>query len=238
MQQKSFHKEEVLWALKASIPVCTGYIPLGMVYGFLFVQTGVDWWLAPIASLSIYGGASQYMMVPMSAAGMSVSAIAFATLVINLRHVFYGLPLLHKFPATAWKRWLCVFWLTDETFSQVSILPKGVEENKVFCLAFFNYLWWVVGSAIGALLGAQFKIELAGLDFVLTSLFAMLMCEQWRGRKTAWPLVAALVSYAAARFLIPEHALAVSIAGCVFAGILWGATRKPDELKEVAVEKK
>lgn len=222
----TFKQKEFAWALKESIPVCMGYVPLGMVYGFLFVQAGVSWWVAPLASIMIYGGAVQYMMIPMFASGLPIVAIAFATLVVNLRHVFYGLPLLDKFPSTPWKRWLAVFWLTDETFSQVSILPKGVSENKVFLLAMMNYTWWILGSLIGAVLGEQIKVELGGLDFVLTSLFAMLMCEQWRSRKTSWPLVCALVSYALVRIYIPQHALALSIAFCMLAGMLWGLSRK------------
>jgi 4-azaleucine resistance transporter AzlC len=226
MSLASIKAGPVRWALKESIPVFMGYIPLGMVYGFLFVQAGAEWWMAPLASMLIYGGAAQYMMVPMLAAGLPVATIAIATLVINLRHVFYGLPLLNKFPTTPWKKWCAVFWLTDETFSQVSVLPKGTEENKIFFLAFFNYCWWVLGSLLGAIIGAQAKIELAGLDFVLTSLFAMLLCEQWRGRKTAWSVWAALISYGAARAISPEHSLAISIGFCAAAAILWGKMRK------------
>lgn len=216
---------DFVWAFKESIPVLMGYIPLGMVFGFLFVQAGAQWWMAPISSILIYGGASQYMMVPMLAAGMSVTTIAFATAVINLRHIFYGLPILHKFPTTPIKKWLCVFWLTDETFSQISILPNGTDENKVWCLAFLNWCWWIVGSTIGAIIGASAKTGLAGIDFVLTSLFAMLMCEQWRGRVTPWPLWTALVAYAVAYWLNPENSLAISIAFCTIAGILWGFNR-------------
>jgi 4-azaleucine resistance transporter AzlC len=91
--------------MSLSIPVAMGYVPLGMVLGFLFVQAGAPWWLALTASVCVYAGASQFMMVPMLAAGLPVASIALATLVVNLRHMFYGLSLLHKLPTQPWARW-------------------------------------------------------------------------------------------------------------------------------------
>ena len=119
-------------AFKDSIPVFMGYVPLGIVFGFLFVQAGGSWEMAALASLIVYGGASQYMMIPMLVASMPVAAIALATLVINLRHVFYGISLLTKIPQHGWKRWYIVFALTDETFSLLTILPEGTHAARVF----------------------------------------------------------------------------------------------------------
>src|SRR3546814_16126244 len=83
-----------VWTL--TMPVAMGYIPLGMVFGFLFVQAGATAWLAILASILVYAGAAQYMMIPMMAACLPLSPIAMATLIINLRHMFYGLSLLSK----------------------------------------------------------------------------------------------------------------------------------------------
>jgi hypothetical protein len=88
--------------LSLTTPVAMGYIPLGMVFGFLFVQAGGAAWLAVLSSIVVYAGAAQYMMVPMLAAGLPVGAIALATAVVNLRHVFYGLSLLDRLPEQAW----------------------------------------------------------------------------------------------------------------------------------------
>ena len=84
--------------LSLTTPVAMGYIPLGMVFGFLFVQAGGAAWLAVLSSIVVYAGAAQYMMVPMLAAGLPVGTIALATAVVNLRHVFYGLSLLDRLP--------------------------------------------------------------------------------------------------------------------------------------------
>lgn len=213
-------------ALRDSVPVMMGYLPLGFVFGFLFAQAGAEAWMAPLCSLIVYGGASQYMMVPMVAAGVSVPAIAFATLVINLRHIFYGVSLLHKVPARGFARWYIAYTLTDETYSLLSIMPQGTPLPRMLFVCFFNHLWWIAGSFAGALAGSGLALGLSGLDFVLTSLFAVLTAEQWRNRKTAFSLWAALAGYAAARWTMPENALAVSIAFCAAAGLFWGASRR------------
>lgn len=213
-------------AMRDSIPVMMGYIPLGIVFGFLFTQAGGQWWLAPLASIMIYAGAAQYMMVPMLAAGLSILAISFATFVINLRHVFYGISLLRTVPAKGWKRWYITFALTDETYSLLSVMPSQTSENRMVWLAFLNHLWWILGTLIGAVAGAQAQVELQGIDFVLASLFAVLTCEQWRARKTAWSLWAAVIGYALAVVVVPQHALVASIVLCGIAGLVWGGTCK------------
>lgn len=207
------------WSL--TTPVAMGYIPLGAVFGFLFVQAGADWRIAVLSSLLVYAGAAQYMMVPMLAAGMSVGAIALATLVINLRHVFYGLSMLDKLPARRLLRWYMIFSLTDETYSVLTTLPDDTPERQRFLLAALNQTWWVAGTALGAVIGAQAHIPLAGLDFVLACLFAVLAVEQWRNRASAVPLWVALAAYAAAYALLPQQALSIAIGLCVVAALLW-----------------
>lgn len=204
-----------------------GYIPLGVVFGFLFVKAGGPVWAAPLASVLIYGGAVQYMMVPMLAADMSVASIAFATAVVNLRHVFYGLSLIERFKSSRFKKWVIAFLLTDETYSILTTEPRDAPMNKLLWVAVFNYSWWILGSLIGALIGASAKIDLAGIDFVLTSLFAMLLCEQWRRRISPWPLWVALASYAAARLINTENALALAIAFCALGALLLSFSRHP-----------
>src|SRR5690606_36713846 len=94
-------------------PVAMGYIQLGMVFGFLFVQAGGSWVMALMTSLVVYAGAAQYMMVPMVAAGIPIGTIALATLLVNMRHVFYGLSLLVTFSRSPLLRWCTAVVLTD-----------------------------------------------------------------------------------------------------------------------------
>lgn len=209
-----------LSALALTAPVAMGYIPLGTVFGFLFVQAGGEWWLALAASLFVFAGAAQYMMIPMLAAGMSVGTIALATLIVNSRHVFYGLSLLHRLPQRRLQRWYLIFGLTDETYSVITTLPAGTSDNKMVLVALLNQGWWLLGTLLGAVLGVQAKLNLAGLDFALVALFCVLTVEQWRARKSAAPLWVALLAFAIAYPLSAQHAMVISIGLSVAAAIL------------------
>lgn len=210
-----------LAVLRLTAPVAMGYVPLGTVFGFLFVQAGAQWWLAILASVLVYAGAAQYMMIPMLAAGLSWGTIALATLVVNLRHVFYGLSLLHQFPKDTLLRWYMAFGLTDETYSVLTIAPKTTSHQQMALITLLNHGWWVLGTTLGAVIGAQAQIHLRGLDFVLAALFAVLAVEQWRTKKSPAPLWFALVAYAVAYPLAPQHALVISIGLTLVAGVLW-----------------
>ncbi|WP_296530963.1 AzlC family ABC transporter permease [Rhodoferax sp.] len=216
--------------LSLSIPVAMGYVPLGMVFGFLFVQAGAAWWLALLTSVFVYAGAAQFMMIPMLGLGLPVASIALATLVVNLRHVFYGLSLLDKLPAKPWARWYLVFALTDETYSVLTILPSGTSTGQMVALALLNQGWWVLGTLLGALIGTQAQVPLVGLDFALAALFAVLAVEQWRSADSSAALWVALLSYAAAQAVLPQQALLIAIALSVLVGLFW----PPSAPKEVA----
>ncbi|WP_322998500.1 AzlC family ABC transporter permease [Castellaniella sp.] len=201
-------------------PVAMGYVPLGAVFGFLFVQAGGSAWLAIASSLLIYAGAAQFMMVPMLAAGLPIGAIALATLVLNLRHVFYGLSLLNHMPVTRWQRWYGIFALTDESYSVLTALPPQARAQRMALVCALNQGWWVLGTVLGVVLGAQVQIGLTGLDFVLAALFAVLAVEQWRARHDVLPIWIALAAYALALWLLPAQALALAIALSLLAAAL------------------
>lgn len=206
--------------LNLTTPVAMGYIPLGAVFGFLFIQAEGPWWLAIFASLWIYAGAAQYMMIPMLVAELSVGTIALATFIINLRHIFYGLSLLNTLPKKWWQRSYCMFALTDETYSVLTALPPEVRTQKMTLLAFLNQSWWVLGTLIGIILGAQAKLDIAGMDFVLAALFAVLAVEQWRANRDFIPIWIAIIAYLVAIFVMPSHALLLAIAISLFVSIL------------------
>ena len=144
-----------------------------------------------------------------------------ATLIVKLRQVIYGLSLLNKFPPHGLLRWYMVFALTDETYSVLTTVPANTSHKKMALVALLNQSWWVLGTLIGAVVGAQAQITLAGLDFVLASLFAVLTVEQWRTRKSPAPLWVALAAYAVAYPLAARHALVIAIALSIAAGMMW-----------------
>jgi 4-azaleucine resistance transporter AzlC len=197
-----------------------GYVPLGAVFGFLFVQAGGAGWLAIAASLLVYAGAAQFMMVPMLAAGLPVSAIVLATLILNLRHVFYGLSLLSSMPARRWQRAYSIFALTDESYSVLTALPAAERAHRMALVCGLNQGWWVLGTVLGVALGAQAQIGITGLDFVLAALFAVLAVEQWRARRDALPLWIAIASYGIALLVMPAQALAIAIGLSLLATLL------------------
>ena len=212
-----------LSVLSLTAPVAMGYIPLGAVFGFLFVQAGADWWLASLASLIVFAGAAQYMMIPMVSTGLSIGAIALATLIVNLRHGFYGLSLLSKLPARKAVRWYMIFGLTDETYSVLTTLTTGTSQRQMVLVSLLNHLWWVLGSTLGALIGVRSQVAVAGLDFALVALFAVLAVEQWRARRNPWPLLVALAAYAIAYLIAERHALVIAIVLSIIAGVLGAA---------------
>ena len=113
--------------------------------------------------------------------------------------------------------------LTDETYSLITPEKKDASIDRLVLIALFDYSWWILGS----LIGAAATIELAGFDFVLTSLFAMLLCEQWRGRVNSKPLWVALIGYAVARFISADNALAIAISICALSAILFAFQKHP-----------
>lgn len=219
-QFPSSDSPSALSVFSLTTPVAMGYVPLGMVFGFLFVQAGAGWAMALLASLVVYAGAAQYMMVPMVAAGMPIGAIALATLLVNLRHIFYGLSLLDTFPRAPLLRWYTAFALTDETYSVLTTLPKSTPPRRMALLALLNHCWWMLGTLLGALIGTRAHIPLDGLDFVLCALFAVLTVEQWRARASPLPLWTAVIAYAVGAVAMPAHALVLAILLSIIVGVL------------------
>lgn len=215
-------------ALSLSIPIAMGYIPLGMVYGFLFVKAGAAWWLATLASVLVFAGAAQYMAIPLLAAGVPIGTLAFATLVINLRHVFYGLSLLDHMPRGRLARAYLAWALTDETYSVLSTLPADTPQRRLLGVAALNHFWWVLGATLGGLLGVQAQVGLKGLDFTVAALFSVLAVEQWRATRQPLPIVVAVAAYLLSQWVLPAQALAVSIALCLLCAVVqaeWAGRR-------------
>jgi 4-azaleucine resistance transporter AzlC len=217
--------------LSLSLPVAMGYVPLGAVFGFLLVQAGAAWWIGPFMSVLVFAGAAQFMAVPLLAAGVPLIPIAVATLVINLRHIFYGLSLLQRAPANRWARGYLIWALTDETYSVITALPPTATTGQIVGVAALNHFWWILGTFIGTAVGARVSTAYTGIDFALAALFAVLVVEQWRATRTLVPIAVAVGAYFVASWAIPSQALAISIALCVIAGVLLARREAAPEAK-------
>lgn len=204
-----------LTALKTTIPVFLGYIPLGMAFGFLLDGAGYHWIYAFIMSLLIYAGAGQFLTVALLAAGASLTEFVIATLLLNLRHAFYGLSLLDKFSDVGKVKPYLIFALTDETYALLTTteVPKGGSKSRFyFYIAALDHIYWIAGSVLGAVLGSMLNLNLEGMTFVLTTLFVVLTIEQYFNSSVRFPFIAAVGAGAASLILFsPDNMLLISI---------------------------
>lgn len=204
----------IKYAFKQSLPVMAGYLVLGMGFGILLESKGYGVWWAFLMSVFIYAGSMQYVAVDLLAGGASLISAALMTLMVNARHLFYGISMIDRYKETGAKKPYLVFSLTDETYSLVCSgeVPEGVEKKKYFFwVSLMDQFYWVVGSVIGALIGSLITFNTNGIDFSMTALFIVVFIEQWKGTSdhlSAVIGVAAsvicLMIFGADSFLIPS----------------------------------
>lgn len=159
--EKSNGKDEremtAKYAFKQSIPIMAGYIVLGMGFGVLLEAKGYGVLWAIAMSVFIYAGSMQYVAIDLITGGASVIAVALMTLMVNARHLFYGISMLDKYKDTGKYKPYLILALTDETYSLVCSgeIPDGVDRNKYyFLVSLFDQIYWVLGSVAGSVLGS------------------------------------------------------------------------------------
>lgn len=209
-------KAYVLQAFKITIPVLFGYLAIGIPFGLMLVSAGYPWWLAPIMSLLMYAGAGQYMAVALFSAGASLSVTAVTMLLLNIRHIVYGLSLITPFKDTGkWKPYL-IFALTDETYALMTScsVPRGVNPGGFYgTIAILDHSYWILGSIIGAVAGTLIPFSFDGVDFALTALFAVLLIDQIKkSRDFVPPLIGAVATVLAMIFVPSDYILITSLA--------------------------
>lgn len=158
-----------------------GYIACGIAYGLVVINAGYPWWLATFMSVFMFAGAAQFAAIPLFAAGTPLPIILGTELLLNIRHIVYGLPLIKQFSECKKIRPYLIFGLTDETFSLLTTVqpPQGESLADFFgTITVLDQFYWVAGSTLGALIGHFIPFDMTGVDFALTSLFAVLTIEQ------------------------------------------------------------
>lgn len=201
------------YAFKQSLPVMAGYLVLGMGFGILLKTKGYGVGWAFFMSLFIYAGSMQYVTINLLAGGATVLSAALMTLMVNARHLFYGISMIERYKNTGPYKPYLIFGLTDETYSLVCSgnVPEGVDEKKYyFMLTFLNQCYWVIGSVVGSLIGNLITFNTAGIEFSMTALFLVVFVDQWKSVKNHTSAVvgvgisvACLLIFGAERFLIP-----------------------------------
>lgn len=200
-------------AFPYTIPVLTGYLFIGIAFGVMFAEKGYNAFWAMLMSLLVFAGSGQYLAVNFFVPGFSFIQVIFLTLMVNIRHIFYGVSLLEKFKGMGKRKWYMVFGLTDETYSLLCTtkIPDGVEEDKfLFAIATLDQVYWVVGSMIGALMGTYIPFNSEGIDFAMTALFIVIFVEQWMDKKNRIPEIIGIVCgvvclniFGASQFVLP-----------------------------------
>lgn len=169
-------------AFTDTIPVMTGYLFLGFGFGIYLNENGYGLIWALSMSLFIYAGSMQYVAVSLMTGGSSMLTTALTTLMVNARHLFYGISMVDSYQGAGRKKPYLIFALTDETYSLVSqrTLPEGTDRHGYcFLVSLLDQIYWVSGSALGSLMGAMIPLNYEGIDFVLTALFVTIFVEQW-----------------------------------------------------------
>ena len=170
-------------AFPATIPVMTGFLCLGIAYGVLMQSKGYGPLWSVLMSAIAFGGSMQFVAITLLTAAFDPIQAFLLSIMVNARHMFYGLSLLDKYKGLGKVRPFLIYVLCDETFSLVSTLepPEGVgRKDFYFWISLLDYLYWITGTALGGLAGNLITFDTTGLDFALTALFVVLFLEQWK----------------------------------------------------------
>lgn len=201
-------------ALINTLPVMAGYMVLGFGFGIISSKNGYGILWALAMSGFIYAGSMQYVAVSLLTSGASLISAALTTLMVNARHLFYGISMIEKYRNAGKKKLYMIFALTDETYSLVCTgeCPEG-EDYHTYCfwLSLMNQSYWVAGSLLGAVVGSAIEFNSAGIDFAMTALFVTVFVEQWLSTKNHLPAliglgasIVCLVFFGSGNFLIPS----------------------------------
>lgn len=201
-----------LRVIRMTLPVMCGYLFLGTAFGATLAQAGYGPAWALMISGLVYAGSLQFVMVPFLASGASLVTVALTALMVNARHIFYGLSWIERFARMGRMRPYMIFSLTDETYSVFCSLPSEERDGVMLRIALYDQLYWVAGSVFGALLATGLPFDLTGIDFSMTALFIVICVERALQRENHLPLaVGAACSLVCLLLLGPDAFLAPAL---------------------------
>ena len=212
--KRTIDNSDIKRAFRASLPVFAGYIVLGIGFGILLKTKGYVLLWAALSSVFVYAGSLQYVMVNLIAAGAPLITTALTAVMVNARHLFYGISMIDRYKGAGKKKPYLIFALTDETYSLVCSdeSVRGVRDRHryYFFLSMFNQIYWITGSVTGSVLGGLITFSTEGIDFALTALFVTIFVDQWLSTKDhraaltgVIASVICLLIFGADSFLIP-----------------------------------
>lgn len=208
-------------AFPLTLPICAAFLFLGMSYGVLTVSKGFSVWYPFFMSLLIFAGSMEFVTVGLLLSAFDPVGAFCMALMINSRHLFYGISMLERFKGLGWKKPYLIFGMCDESFSIncSAAIPPGIDKGwfMLFVTA-LNQLYWVAGATLGGLLGSSVSFNTKGLDFVLAALFITIFVSQWQSSENHQSALAGLLIsavclalFGAQQFLLPSMLLIAAL---------------------------
>lgn len=200
MSKKKVEKGVLIKALKAAfphtIPIMTGFLFLGMTYGIYMNVSGFSFWYPMLMSMTIFAGSMEFVTVNLLLGAFHPLEALTMTLMINARHLFYGISMLDKYKDTGLKKVYLIFGMCDESFSvnYTADIQEDVDKGWfMFWVTVLNQFYWVLGSTLGGIFGSFIRFNTEGLEFVMTALFVVIFLEQWMKEKNHTSAIVGLV---------------------------------------------
>ncbi len=215
----------VLSALKCAfpytIPIFAGFWFLGLTYGIYMNVSGFSFVYPMVMSLLIFAGSVEFVAVNMLLGAFDPLQALVMTVMINARHLFYGISMLDRYKGTGWKKFYLIFGMCDESFSinYTAEIPEGVDKGWfMFFVTFLNHMYWFTGATLGGIFGSLIHFNTEGLDFVMTAMFIVIFMEQWmKDKKHTSALLGiglsllCVLAFGAENFIIPAMAAIVAV---------------------------
>ncbi len=206
-------------AFPCTIPIFTGFWFLGLAYGIYMKVSGFSFVYPMLMSLLIFGGSLEFITVEMLLSPFAPLQVFIMALLIQARHLFYGISMLEKFKGTGWKKFFLIFGMCDETFSvnYTAEIPEDVDKGWfMLWVTFLNQFYWVSAATTGGLIGSLLKFDTTVISFVMTAMFVVIFLEQWLKEKNHVSSlmgiavsVLCLICFGADSFMLPTMAAIV-----------------------------
>ncbi len=221
MTPSQIRRKAFLAAFPQTIPILTGFGFLGLTYGIYMNVSGFPFWYPMLMALVIFGGSLEFVTVELLLSPFAPAAAFLMALMIQARHLFYGVAMLDKYRGLGWKRFYLIFGLCDETFSIncSAVVPEGVDKGWFyFFVTLLDQSYWVTAATLGGLLGSLLTFNTQGLDFVMTAMFVVILLEQLLKEKKhytaligAGASIVCLLLFGPDSFLIPTMACILAL---------------------------
>ncbi len=214
MQKLSVQKKALKAAFPHTIPILAGFWFLGLTYGIYMNVSGFSFWYPMLMSLTIFAGSMEFVAVNLLLGSFDPFQAFVMTLMINARHLFYGISMLDKYRGLGWKKFYLIFSMCDESFSinYTAEIPKDVDRGWfMFFVTLLNHFYWFFGATLGGIFGSLIHFNTEGLDFVMTAMFTVIFLDQWLKEKNHTSALAGmgisilcLIAFGSDDFIIPS----------------------------------